>query len=85
MSQTHSALSMQNTLPFGVHIRPRYRLSEVERLIKKHRIIVPCPSRNTLIRMLEDGTFEGEFVRSVWFVFEDSFWSWAGCDMSIAA
>jgi hypothetical protein len=72
--------SLQNELPFGVKIRTRISLAEVENLIKKHRIEVPCPSRNTLIRMCEDGTFEtpaGEVRRSFWMVYEDSFWSWA--------
>jgi hypothetical protein len=61
--------------------RTRLRLSEVERLIKQHRIIVPCPSRQTLIRMCEDGTLEtptGEPGRSGWEVYEDSFLKWAG-------
>lgn len=76
----------QNALPFGVYIRPRLRLSEVERLIRKHRITVPCPSRQTLIRMCEDGTYEAKLVRGGWEVFEDSFWNWANVgEMAIAA
>ncbi|MEJ7847482.1 MAG: hypothetical protein WKF92_05270 [Pyrinomonadaceae bacterium] len=60
--------------------RPKVRLSEIERLIKKHRIIVPPPSRQTLARMCEDGTFEtaGTGPTSIgWLVFEDSFLKWA--------
>ena len=38
--------------------RPKLRLSEIERLIKKHRILVPTPSRRMLIEWCEDGTFE---------------------------
>lgn len=82
----------QNELPLGVVIRPKLRLSEVERLIKKFRIVVPCPSRQTLIRMCEAGVFEtpgGQAGSSGWEVFEDSFWEWAKCDqpseMSLAA
>ncbi len=59
--------------------RPKVRLSEIERLIKKHRIIVPPPSRQTLVRMCEDGTFEtaGNGPTSIgWLVFEDSFIKW---------
>lgn len=59
--------------------RTTLRLSEVERLIKKHRIIVPPLGRRTLISMCEDGTFEtagDEASRVGWLVFEDSFWKW---------
>jgi hypothetical protein len=76
----------QNELPLGINIRPRLLLSEIERLIKGHRIRVPCPSRQTLIRMCEDGTLSGKIVRGAWEVYEDSFWSWANADeMPIAA
>lgn len=59
--------------------RPRIRLSEIERLIRKHRIIVPPLSRSTLRRMCEDGTFEtaGSAPTSMgWLVYEDSFLKW---------
>ena len=80
----------QQELPIGFNPRPRLQLSEVERLIKKYRIVVPCPSRQTLIRMCEDGTLltpPGEMRRSCWEVYEDSFWKWAGAEnqMAIAA
>ena len=39
-------------------IRPKIRLAEVERLIRRHRIIIPPLSRKTLQKMCEDGTFE---------------------------
>jgi hypothetical protein len=61
-------------------IRPKLRLGEVERLIKKHRIVVPCLSRQTLQHMCEDGTFETAGDRPGrlgWLVYEDSFWKWA--------
>jgi hypothetical protein len=61
-------------------IRPKIRLGEVERLIRKHRIIVPPITRNTLIKMCEEGIFEtagNEPSRHGWLVFEDSFWKWA--------
>lgn len=73
----------QLALPFGIQIRPKLKLCEVERLITKHRIIVPCPSRQTLIRMCEEGIFETPDSRpglSGWMVYEDSFWKWAGYD-----
>ena len=61
-------------------IRSKLRLGEVERLIKKHRIVVPCLSRQTLQHMCEDGTFEtagDKPTRLGWLVYEDSFWKWA--------
>jgi hypothetical protein len=61
-------------------IRTRIRLGEVERLIRKHRIIVPPPARNTLIKMCEEGIFETagrSATRHGWLVYEDSFWKWA--------
>lgn len=59
--------------------RAKLRLSEIERLIRKHRIIVPPLARKTLIAMCEDGTFET--VRNAptklgWLVYEDSFLRW---------
>jgi len=64
---------------YDIKVRPKLRLSEVERLIKAHRIIVPAPTRHTLIKMCEEGTFEtlGTKPTNVgWLVFEDSFWRW---------
>jgi hypothetical protein len=60
-------------------IRPKMRLGELERLIRKHRIIVPPLTRNTLINMCEEGVFEtagAATTRHGWLVFEDSFWKW---------
>ncbi|MFL6469142.1 MAG: hypothetical protein ACJ72Z_14385 [Pyrinomonadaceae bacterium] len=65
---------------YEIKIRPKLRLSEVERLIKTLRIIIPPPTRHTLIKMCEDGTFEtlGNKPTNVgWLVFEDSFLKWA--------
>ncbi|MBX3243765.1 MAG: hypothetical protein KF685_04855 [Acidobacteria bacterium] len=69
---------IKQTLNMGV--RPKLRLGEVERLIRKHRIIVPPLARHTLIRMCEEGIFETAGDRPTrlgWLVFEDSFWQWA--------
>lgn len=66
--------------------RTKLKLSEVEHLIRKHRIIVPCPSRNTLIGMCESGSLESVGKDAAgspaptslgWLVFEDSFVRWA--------
>jgi len=59
--------------------RPALRLSEIERLIRKHRIITPPLSRRTLNNMCEDGTFEtigGRPLSLGWLVYEDSFLDW---------
>lgn len=69
---------MQQTL--DIKIRAKLRLSEIERLIKKHRIIVPPLSRATLVAFCEDGTFETAGsgpTKLGWLVYEDSFWNWA--------
>ena len=60
-------------------VRTKIRLAEVERLIRRHRIIIPPLSRTTLIRMCEDGTFEtagGGATNLGWLVYEDSFVKW---------
>jgi len=81
----------QKVLPFGTAIRPKLKLSEIEHLIKKHRIIQPCPARQTLIGFCEDGTFEtsGNAPTSLgWLVYEESFWKWVRSfdeDMAMAA
>jgi hypothetical protein len=71
-------LTMKQTEDAGM--RTKLRLSEVERLIRKHRILIPPPSRPTLIGLCEDGTFEtagGKVTKFGWLVYEDSFWAWA--------
>lgn len=70
-------MNKQQTFDFTP--RPKLRLAEIERLIKKHRIIVPPLSRATLVNMCEDGTFEtaGSGPTSVgWLVYEESFFEW---------
>ncbi len=71
---------------FDFDIRPKLKLSEIERLIRDKRFIVPCPSRATLIAMCEDGTFDSagkdengspKPTKVGWLVFEDSFLKWA--------
>jgi hypothetical protein len=61
------------------NIRPKLRLSEIERLIKQHRVVVPPLSRAALVNLCEDGTFEtagSQPTKLGWLVFEDSFWAW---------
>lgn len=64
---------------FDIKPRTKLRLSEVERLIRIHRIIIPPLSRATLVNMCEDGTFEtaGAGPTSIgWLVYEESFKNW---------
>ena len=59
--------------------RTKLRLAEIDRIIRKHRIIVPPPARKTLIAMCEDGTFETVGTAPTkmgWLVYEDSFLKW---------
>ncbi|MGH9818789.1 MAG: hypothetical protein ACRD43_01365 [Pyrinomonadaceae bacterium] len=59
--------------------RPKLRLTEVDRLIRCHRIVVPPLSRRSLTNMCERGVFEtagGGPTGLGWLVFEDSFWNW---------
>ena len=61
------------------NIRPKLRLSEVQRLIERNRIIVPTPTRRTLSNMCEDGRLETAAnppSKLGWLVYEDSFWKW---------
>ena len=60
-------------------IIPATVLAEIERLIRKHRIITPPLSRQTLVTMCEDGTFEtagSAPTKLGWLVYEDSFLKW---------
>ncbi len=55
------------------------RISEVERLIRIHRIIVPPLSRRSILRMCEEGTFETAPRPSplgTYLIYEDSFLEW---------
>lgn len=59
--------------------RPTIKLSEIEQKIRKERIIVPCPSRTTLLHLCEDGTFDTVGTKPTsfgWLVYEDSFYAW---------
>jgi len=59
--------------------RAKVRLSEIERILRRERIIVPPPSRTKLIALCEDGTFETAGTKPGpfgWLVYEDSFLGW---------
>ena len=62
-----------------LQLRPKLRLSEIERAIRIHRIIVPPLSRRSIVRMCEDGTFETAprpTPKAPYYIYEDSFLSW---------
>jgi len=70
---------MKHTFNPLEEVRPALRLSEIERLMKKHRIIVPPLSRRVLTKMCEEGIFETAGNKPTtlgWLVYEDSFWNW---------
>lgn len=57
--------------------RTKLRLSEIERLIRIHRILVPPPSRRALIELCEDGTLETAPRNGrAWLVYEEAFLNW---------
>lgn len=59
--------------------RTKLRLAEIERIIRKDRIIVPPLTRRALTAMCEDGTFETVGTAPTklgWLVYEDSFLKW---------
>ena len=61
---------------FGFPVRPAIRLREIETILKKTRVIIPVPSRPTLIGLIDCGKLEGRKVEGVWLVYEDSFKDW---------
>jgi hypothetical protein len=76
-SQNTNMHETQQLLDFNT--RTKLRLSEVERLIRKHRMIVPTPSRKKLIELCEEGVFETanrRTNREPYLVYEDSFLEW---------
>ena len=59
--------------------RPKLRLSEIHRLIKQHRIVMPAPSLRFLRHLCEDGTLETApriTDTAQWLVYEESFINW---------
>jgi len=78
--ETLGAQKTMNTTQRILHLAPRptLRISEVERLIRVHRIVTPPISRRRLYEMCEEGVFEfapREKSRS-YYIYEDSFLAW---------
>ena len=67
---------MPNHYQFGFSHEPVLRLSYIEDVLKHTRAIVPVPSRQTLINLIEDGTLVGEKKSFGYIVTEKSFKAW---------
>jgi hypothetical protein len=64
---------------FGFQPRRKLTLSEIVRRLKAHKIIEPCPSKSTLMKLCENGTLEtvgGKPTSLGWLVYEDSLNRW---------
>lgn len=65
----------QNLFPFAP--RPKYRISDIQDLMRKFQIVGIEPySKPTIIAMCEDGTFDYVEQKGCLLIFQDSFWSW---------
>jgi len=73
---------LRKVYQFPFAVRPAMRLREIEAALRSSRVIVPVPSRPTLISLIEDGTLEGFKLPQAnkksqsWHVYEDSFHQW---------
>ena len=73
---------MPRPYSFPFKVRPALRLREIEAALRSSRVIIPVPSRPTLIGLIEAGTLEGFKLTQVqkksqsWLVYEDSFHKW---------
>ncbi|MET0646988.1 MAG: hypothetical protein ABW208_10235 [Pyrinomonadaceae bacterium] len=73
---------MPKVYQFPFVVRPAMRLREIEAALKATRVIVPVPSRPTLIKLIEEGTLQGfklpqaNSCSQSWHVYEDSFHAW---------
>ena len=58
---------------FGFTNEPCLRLYRIEEILREAGVLDPIPSRQTLIRRIEDGTLKGKKVRGGYLVTEASF------------
>jgi hypothetical protein len=63
---------------FGFAPRTILKLCVIEKLLKRHAVIQPPPSRPKLVALIEEGKIEGYKSEDLncYFVFEDSFNAW---------
>ena len=62
-----------------INSHTKLRVSEIERLIRIHRIIVPPLSRRTIVRLCEEGIFKTvprKAARDPYLIYENSFLEW---------
>ena len=64
---------MPKHFDFGFSHEPCLRLSHIEDILRETRVIIPVPSRATLIRRIEDGTLKGHKTKGGYVVTEQSF------------
>ena len=64
---------MTKKYDFGCTHEPCLRLYRIEEILRETGIVDPIPSRQTLIRRIEDGTLKGRKVRGGYLVTEASF------------
>jgi excisionase family DNA binding protein len=67
---------MRRHYDFGFPVQPALRLREIETILKQTRVVVPVPSRPTLIMLIETGILEGYKMGRAWLVYETSFHKW---------
>jgi hypothetical protein len=58
---------------FGFTHEPCLRLYRIQEILRETKVLDPVPSRQTLIRRIEDGTLKGKKVRGGYLVTEASF------------
>lgn len=58
-------------------LKPKLRLNEIERLLRKYRIVIPIPTRASLVNYCDNGTWDCVFKSGIgWLVYEESFLKW---------
>lgn len=61
---------------FGFETETCLRLQRAEEILRSQRIFEPIPSRNTLIKLIEDGTLAGMKTSVGYVIYESSFVAW---------
>lgn len=61
---------------FGIIVKRRLRLSQIEEILRRTGVVGAVPVRSTLIALIEEGKLDGELTTFGWLVTEDSFKAW---------
>jgi hypothetical protein len=61
---------------FSFETTPIIKLSEVEKILRREKIILPVPCRASLINNIEDGTFDGKLHHGYYLITVESFERW---------